>query len=344
MNAGRTQTYFLLLLIAIAALLAYSVLQPLLLVLALAVIFATLLDPVHKVLTRRLGGRRGLASLVTILLLAIFVITPLIFLGVQIGSEAQALYATLGGGAGRGLIENVFVKLSSSVNAYIPNLDTFSLDLDLYLKQALSFLLNHLGSIFSRVASFVGSTFLFLIALFYLLRDGDKLRERLVTISPLADNDDNAVITKLARAINSVVRGGLLIALIQGALSSVGYLIFGLPNPFLWGAVTAIAALIPGIGTALILIPAILFLLATGSVVGGVGLAIWGVVAVGLIDNILGPKLVGHGTALHPLIVLFSVLGGLAYFGPLGFLLGPLAMSLLFALLDIYFSQASISV
>ena len=99
-----------------------------------------------------------------------------------------------------------------------------------------------------------------------------------------------------------------------------------------------IAALIPGIGTALVLIPAILFLFITGEMFSGVGLIVWVVVAVGLVDNFLGPKLVGHGMQLHPLIILLSVFGGIGFFGPIGFLLGPLAISLLFVLIDIYFS------
>jgi len=104
----------------------------------------------------------------------------------------------------------------------------------------------------------------------------------------------------------------------------------------LWGVVAALSALIPGIGTSLVLGPGILYLFTVGATTQAVGLLIWSVVAVGLIDNSLGPKLVGKGMRLHPLMVLLSVFGGLAFFGPAGIFLGPLCISLLFALLSIY--------
>jgi len=106
----------------------------------------------------------------------------------------------------------------------------------------------------------------------------------------------------------------------------------------LWGSVTAIAALIPGVGTSLVLIPAILFLFISGRFFPGFGLLIWGAGAVGLVDNFLGPKLVGRGMRMHPFIILLSVLGGIGFFGPVGFLLGPLTISLFFAFFEIYSS------
>ena len=182
------------------------------------------------------------------------------------------------------------------------------------------------------------SSFLFFIALYYLLKDGHKLKAAIVALSPLADADDETIFQKLERAINSVMKGNLLIALVKGALTLAGFAIFGVPAAILWGSVGVIAALIPGIGTAILFAPAILFLFLSGKVFFGVGLIAWGVLVVGLVDNILGPKLLGRGMQLHPLIILLSVLGGIGFFGPIGFLLGPLTMSLLFALLDIYFS------
>jgi len=339
MNETRPQLYFLLFLIVLSVFLAFSILRPFLVVLVLAVIFATVLNPIYARLLVRVRGRAGIASLLTILVLAVFVVTPLVILSIQILQEAQGLYLTLSADTGRDLVANILNKISTSLGAYIPGLDSFSADLDLYVKQTLSFLLSHLGGIFSSLASFVASSILFLISLYYLLRDGQRLRDAVVSISPLSDSDDNIVIDKLALAVNSVIRGRLLIALIQGVLCALGFLVLGVPNPFLWGSLATVSAVIPGIGTALVLVPAVLYLFAVGDSAQGLGLLIWGLVVVGLVDNLLGPKLLGAGIKLHPLIILLSVLGGLAYFGPVGFLLGPLCMSLLFALLDIYFSQ-----
>ena len=125
-------------------------------------------------------------------------------------------------------------------------------------------------------------------------------------------------------------------ALIQGILTAVGFALFGVPNPTLWGSVAAIAALVPSVGTALVLFPAILFLYWSGAALSALGLLLWGATAVGLIDNFLGPKLAGRGMRLHPFLILLSILGGIALFGPIGFLLGPLVLSMLFVLLEIY--------
>ena len=127
---------------------------------------------------------------------------------------------------------------------------------------------------------------------------------------------DETIFNKLAVAINSVIRGNLAVALIQGILTAVGFALFGVPNPTLWGSVAAIAALVPSVGTALVLLPAILFLY-WGEALSALGLLLWGATAVGLIDNFLGPKLAGRGMRLHPFLILLSILGGIAFFGPL---------------------------
>ena len=125
----------------------------------------------------------------------------------------------------------------------------------------------------------------------------------------------------------------------QGVVSGIGLSLFGVPNPVLWGVVAGFAALIPTLGTSLVLIPAALFLLTKGAFVAAIGLFIWALFAVGLIDNFLSPRLVGKGAQLHPLLVLLSVLGGISLFGPAGLILGPLCSSLLLALLSIYHQE-----
>ena len=179
---------------------------------------------------------------------------------------------------------------------------------------------------------------MFLIAFYFFLKDGKKLKNYIVALSPLDDSDDELIVSRLKLAVSAAMKGNLLIGLIQGTLTGIGFAIFGVPNAVLWGSVAVIAAFLPGIGTSLVLAPAIIFLFVTGNTFGGVGLLIWGIIAVGLIDNLLGPRLVGRGMQLHPLAVFVAVLGGLSLFGPLGFLLGPLAVSVCLALVDIYTS------
>jgi predicted PurR-regulated permease PerM len=128
----------------------------------------------------------------------------------------------------------------------------------------------------------------------------------------------------------------MFVALIQGVVMGIGLWIFNVPNPALWGVVAAVASLLPMIGTALVSVPAIIFLFATGSTASSLGLLVWSVVAVGMIDNFLSPIIVGKKIHLPSIIILFSVLGGISLLGPVGILIGPLTVSLLYTLISIY--------
>jgi predicted PurR-regulated permease PerM len=194
----------------------------------------------------------------------------------------------------------------------------------------------NIDSLFSKAAGFVLGAVVLLFALYFILRDGKSLKRQLVNLSPLPDRQDEQIFSKLNSAVHSVVWGSLAVGLIQGVLTGIGFAIFGVPSPALWGSVAVVAALVPGIGTALVLIPGVVYLFATGSAGMAIGLLIWGAIAVGLIDNFLGPLLINRGVKIHQFLILLSVLGGLSFFGPIGFIAGPLVLSLLFALLEIY--------
>jgi len=189
------------------------------------------------------------------------------------------------------------------------------------------------------------SFMLMLLSIFYFLKDGERWKKTLITLSPLSDTDDKKIVAKLSQVVNGVIKGYLLIALMQGLLMGIGLGIFGVPNPALWGIVAAVASLIPSIGTAFVSIPAIIFLFATGQTIPAIGLLIWAVVFVGLIDNLLSPILISKNIKISPFLILFSVLGGISLLGPVGILVGPLTISLLYALISIYrneFKQSTI--
>jgi predicted PurR-regulated permease PerM len=119
-------------------------------------------------------------------------------------------------------------------------------------------------------------------------------------------------------------------------VTGIGFTIFGVPNPVLWGGIATIAALIPLVGTGIIVMPAGAWLLLTHHTGAGTGLIIWGFIFVGLVDNVLHPYVMKKGMDMHPFLILLSVLGGLSYFGPIGFLAGPIVLAFFFALLEIY--------
>lgn len=340
MTETRTQHYFLVALIIGALLLTFYIIRPFLAPLLLGVVFAVVLQPLYRRLTVRFGGRESLASLATVVIAIFLILIPMFFISFQILNEAQSVYETYSGGGLQGLVDRATGTIAPMADSVVPgsgdSIRTLSAQIDAYADTALSWLIQHLATTFSSVAGVVLDLFLFFMVLYFLLRDGRALKAYLIKLSPLADVDDEVISNRLENSVNTVVKGMLTIATIQGILAGIGFAIFGVPNPVLWGLVAGFAAVIPAFGTALVLAPAVAFLALTGSLFPAIGLAIWGALAVGMIDNLLSPQLMGRGMKLHPLLVLLSVLGGVSLFGPVGIFLGPLAVSFLLALLSLY--------
>ncbi len=339
MNANTLRPYFLIALIVVSSVLSFFIFRPFIVVLVLAIVFAVVLQPLYRGVLRRMSASPGLAALITMIISVVCILVPLTFITIQITGEAQHLYTSIADGGGETYLNTVLKSASDLTARYVPGLAPSGTDLsasvDQYVKDGLAWLVQNLGGAFGGIARLLLSLFIFLIALYYFLRDGEKLKRTIIDVSPLRDTDDNAVLTRLEQSINSVIRGSLTIALIQGVLTGIGFALFGVPNSILWGVVAALSALIPGIGTSLVLAPGIAYLFIIGATTPAIGLLVWSIVAVGLIDNLLGPRLVGKGMQIHPLVVLLSVFGGLAFFGPAGIFLGPLCTSLLFALISI---------
>ena len=340
MSKALQAHYFLIILIVAAGVLAFYILQPFITPLALGIIFAVLLQPLYHRLVGQLGGRESLAAFLTVLISVLILLIPMIILGAQLVQEAQNLYINIALNQEAPFQEAWLARVEPWIAEYVPNASDsivhFAENVNVYAEQAIAWIVQNLGTAFSGISNFFLQTFIFLMTLYYLLRDGRGLKARIIEMSPLADEADEMIFQRLGAAVNSVVKGKLVIALIQGFLSGVGFAIFGVPNPVMLGFIAALVSLVPPLGTALILIPAVVYLVIVGSIGPAIGLGIWSVVAVGLIDNILGPKLMGSGMDLHPLLVLLSVLGGLAFFGPVGLFLGPIAVSFLITLLSLY--------
>jgi len=333
----KPQFYFLLVLIVLTAVMSFYVLKPFVSVFILALIFATIFHPLYRKILKYCFNFESLAAFLTTIIVVVIILTPLTLLSMSILQEARQLYVSLLDGGGKDTFINVFNSLSENFRQYFLLPQSFSINIGQYVKEFLNWLLQNLGGLFSNFASILMTSFIFLFSFYYLLKDGQKLKQAVVKYSPLDDTDDEMILNKLDLAISSVIKCNFTIAFLQGFLTTIGFTIFGVPNAILWGTAAAIASLIPSIGTSLVFIPAIILMYVSGHLFSAIGLLFWGVLAVGLIDNFLGPKLIGRGMKLHPLLVLFSVIGGAVFLGPIGFILGPMTLSLLFTLVHIYF-------
>ena len=333
MNNHQQQTYFFLILFIIIGILGFFIFLPYLSILAVSATFAVIFRPAYtKILSAFKDKHPGLAAFLTIIIAIGIIFVPLVVFGFAAFGEAKNLYLQLTDNGGSG-ITHTLKAIEYQLSILVPGVSFKFIE---YIKQFFTWIAQNLGGIFSGITQTVVSIFLGLIAFYYFLKDGKKFTETLINLSPLPDTYDKEILERLEIAVNSVIKGTLVIALLQGILTGIGLAIFGVPNSALLGSITAISALLPGIGTALTLVPATLFLFFSGKLSAALGLAIWGIVIVGLIDNFLRPYIIERGIRIHPFLILISVLGGLSFFGISGFLLGPLVLSLIFTLGEIH--------
>lgn len=334
MEYQKLQFLFLLFLLAGVLVLAVFLLLPYLHALLLAIALAIVFQPLYQRLLGIWKGRKGLAAFSTVAIVFVLLLIPILFFGFQIFQESKELYLTM---TSEGWRIEVFDKIKTlaetQIRVFIPD---FSIRLDEYAKQIAQWTVEHMRAIFSGIGQFALTFFLALFAFYYLLKDGGKLCQKIIALSPLSDYYDREIFGKLQATVRAVVKGSFTVAFIQAVLTGIGFAVFGIPNATLWGSVAFLFALIPGVGTALLIFPAAAFLFFTGHELGALGLAAWGIAAIGLIENILGPRLIEREISLHPFLVLLSVLGGITFFGLTGFLLGPLVLSFLVTMLDIY--------
>jgi predicted PurR-regulated permease PerM len=327
---------FFWMLFAVVGLLAFAVMSPYLTAIFLASVLSILFSPFHAYVRKWTKGNDTAAALLTVLLIFCLILIPLIFLVVLMSQEVLSIYSALTyKNGGFAFLDHATKFFERQIQNFNPSFELHS-GIYTYLETALRWVAGNLDALLSGILSFASQLLLVLISMFFFYRDGEKLHNFIVKWSPLSDSYDEGIIAKLELAVSSVIKGSLATAIIQGVLLGVGFALFGVPNPVLWGMVATVTSLIPVIGTGAVLLPAVVYLFLGGNVLSGGGLLLWGVFLVGLIDNITRPFFMRRGMDIHPFLIFLSVLGGLAYFGPIGFLTGPIVLAFFFALLDIY--------
>lgn len=334
MNNERLKTILFLILLAISIVLLLALAYPFIGALTISLTLAIAFRSVFRKLAKKFNGRRSLASLATILIVLVVVILPLSLIGTKVFKEISDIYLNY---ATNGTDKNILSNLSLTANNWLSNyFPGVNFDLQTYTERGIGWLFVNLNAIFSSALKIIFNLFIIFITLFYLFKDGKKLRQAIFRLSPLDDKENAMVATHLELTINSVVKGTIIIAIVQGLLAGVGFSLFSISEPILWGILATLASILPGFGTGLVFFPMVIYLFTTGSYGQATGLAIWGIAVVGLVDNFLRPFLLERDIKIHPLLIFLSVLGGLSLFGTLGFILGPLILSMAFSLGHIY--------
>ncbi len=321
------------------------VFRPLAMALFLAGVLAMALAPLHRKLTSRLWGRSRLAAGLLVLGVLLVVLAPLVSLSAFVVREAAEAYGfvtnTLRSQGVEGLIAHlpdVFERPVRELLEHVPAAKDGSLT-ETVQEQVTA----QGGSAAAAVGSAVAATgsllfqgAMMLIALFFFLVQRYHVVQWIDEASPLGKGHTHELMAEFRRVTTAVLRSTVLTAFLQAVVALIGYVIARVPAPFFFAAVTFFVAMIPAIGAAAVCLVAALFLLLTGHPIAAAFLAAWGILVVGLVDNVVKPLLIRGGVQMHGAVVFFALLGGLAAFGAIGLLVGPLAVALFVALLRIY--------
>jgi len=300
-----------------------------------AAILALLCTPLQDRLNRRFGGRSSLAALVTLTGVTLVVILPLLAVAASLARQGATLAAMVQSGQ-IDVAAYLGRVLSVLPGPAIDLLERFGITDVASIQQRVGQSAGRLGQVLAEQVLNVGQhTLDFLVSLFvaiyiafFLLRDGRELVDRIGSRIPLDDGAKRELGTRLAAVVRATVKGNMVVALVQGALGGIALAVLGVPAALLWGAVMAALSLLPAVGAALVWAPIALYLVATGELWQGLGLAVFGVVVIGLVDNLLRPVLVGKDARLPDWLVLLSTIGGIALVGINGFVVGPLVASM----------------
>ncbi len=343
--------YFLFFLIFIVLVACYNIIKPYLHPIVLAVLLAVVFNPVHRRIVKCVRGHENLGAFLSCLFLSLVVVLPTILItfalirqGIQSINSIQEWI--IQGGYTK-LIEHQFViKIMAIFETFLPDVQKFFPDIDpqkiksnqILLQMFASAgktLVNHGGQLAGNIAILSSQFFLMMFTFFFMIRDEKIIFKSILHLVPLNTRQENQIMSKIRNVAKSALLGTLVTSVAQGMAGGIAFWISDLPG-FFWGMVMAFASLIPLVGTALIWIPAALYLFLSGSWGYGIFMVLWCVIIVQSIDNFVRPFFMQGSADMSTLVIFFAILGGVNYFGLIGLLYGPLIFSLALVLLYIY--------
>jgi len=323
---------------------SYLIIKPYLLDIFMALVLFFTAKPLYLTLTRLMRGRKALGSALTCIILLLVILIPLFSLMSIIASQALEFSSQVTKGMQNGqLWQWIGVKIDA-FKLYLTHLNLPLPPGEIKLEEivrtvvtkASAFVYTNAIGLIKGFTVFFFDLLLVLFITFFMFLQGDDFIAAIKRLSPLDPAHNDEILRETETTIKATLWGTVIVAFAQGTLGGVGFFIFGLPQPAFWGTVMIPASVIPVVGSTIIWGPAAMYLLFTGHVIKGIGLIFWGGVVVSVIDNVLKPILVKGSSETPSIFILFSILGGLTYFGMIGFILGPLILSFLLSLLRIY--------
>jgi predicted PurR-regulated permease PerM len=338
-DAPFRKGFLLALVIGITAAFLFVV-KDFLMTILMAAIFSGLAHPIYRRVRQAFHGRSGAASAVTLLGIVLVVGAPLVVVLTIVTNETVRM------------TDNVtpwvtqIVNEPTRLNAYldrVPGIDRIAP----YREQLLTKAGEAAGTLGRIIVGSISSTtrdtlativdfFMMLYAMFFFLIDGPQYLDALAKYLPLRESEQNQMLQRFVSVTRATLKGTLFIGIVQGALGGLIFAILGISGAALWGLMMTVLSVLPVVGGALVWVPAALVLIIQGTWIKAIILVVFCSLVIGSIDNLLRPRLVGHDTQMSDLLILFSTLGGLAVFGAIGFIIGPIIAALFVTVWEIF--------
>ncbi len=341
-DRNRRDLVSLLVALAVILALAFWVFRPFLLDFAVASCIALLLAPVQTRLATAFGRRPGIAAALLVLGTGLLILLPVLSSLLILVQQATVFLDW---------VRTISLSTPDAVQRFwqelpqrIPGMRPWLLWLQAQLTPALEDWFTQISvgvsgilqQVLARVTQAVIDLSLFLLLLFFLLRDGAQLRSELRPISPFSEAQERQIFEHLERTVKGALQALIVVPVVQGILAGIGFMVFGVPSPFVWGTAVILAATVPILGSPLGWVPACVYLFVHGKTAAALGMLLYGLVVVSGSDNVVKPMLLRGTARIHPLLGFLSILGGLMAFGVFGFLIGPVVLSLVISAIRIY--------
>lgn len=304
-----------------------------------AAVIASLFYPVFKKLKEKIK-LENISVLITLFLVFIIIIIPLATIGSLLIKESIEIYSAVNSQKSQ-LVKNVsdtvgWLKNNHLTQSLDINENTVIEKVSEIAKTVTAYLFNSIKKITQNSVIFLAMLLIMFYTLFYFIRDGDKLLKKLMYLSPLGDKSELMLYQKFTATAKAAIKGTLVVGAIQGTLGGIMFWIAGIDGAVIWAIIMILASIVPGVGSSIVWLPAAIIMLILGNTWQGIFMIIMGMFLIGTIDNVLRPILIGKDSSIHPLLILFSTLGGIALFGISGFVIGPIITALFLSLWEMY--------
>lgn len=306
----------------------------------MAGLVSAMASPAHQWISKRIGGRENIGSVLIVLAMIFLILGPLsILLSIVIAqaiSVGQSVTPSVQALINEPTVMNEYLQKIPYYDQVLPYRDTIIEKAGEIVGNVTSFLIDSLSSVTRLTVSAIFGSIIMLYTMFYFLTMGDVLLKKILYFLPLRDDEEQRLLGHFTSVARATIKGTLIIGIMQGAICGFSFFLADINGPVFWGTVMAVTSIIPAFGTAIVWIPTLIILAVTGNFTGVIILLVGCGAIAGNLDNIVRPRLVGKDTEMHDLYILFSTLGGISMFGILGIIIGPIIAALFITIWEIY--------